>query len=119
MPHSFVVVGASLPRNRAYGDRRLAQLRLGLLVVARLEALELFDSIDDLGDVQERIALQPDVNEGGLHAGEDFRDPALVDVANDAALPLALDEDLDDLIVLEDRDPRFEVAGGDDHLLVH
>ena len=32
---------------------------------------------------------------------------------------LALDEDLDDLIVLEDGDPGVVVARGDDHLLVH
>ena len=32
---------------------------------------------------------------------------------------MQLDEDLDDLIVLEDRDPRLVIARGDDHLLVH
>ena len=99
------------------GEYRLG--RLGVLVVAGLEALELLDGVDDLGHVQERIALEPDVNERRLHPGQDLRDPALVDVADHAALMLALDEDLDDLVVLEDRDPRLVVAGGDDHLLVH
>jgi hypothetical protein len=36
-----------------------------------------------------------------LHAGKDFRNPALVDVADDAALPFPFDEDLGDQIVLE------------------
>ena len=84
-----------------------------------LEALEFLDGVDDLRDVEERVALEPDVDEGRLHPGQDFRDPALVDVADHAALMLALDEDLDDLVVLEDGDPRFVVARGDDHLLVH
>ena len=106
--------GLGAPRSRA--RRR----RTGVLVlVAGLEAVELLDRVDDLGDVQERVALEADVNEGGLHAGQHLRDPALVDVADHAALTLALDEDLDDLIVLEDGDTRVVVARGDDHLLVH
>ena len=59
-----------------------------------LELLELLEGVDDVGDVEEPVALEADVDEGGLHAGQHLRDPALVDVADDAALPLALDEDL-------------------------
>ena len=90
-----------------------------LVLVAGLEPVELLDGVDDLGDVEERVALEADINEGGLHAGQHLRDPALVDIADHAALTLALDEDLDDLIVFEDRDTRVVVARGDDHLLVH
>ena len=97
------------------GTRRRGR---AVVFVAPLEPLE-FRRGDDLRDVEKRVALEADVNEGGLHAGEDLRDPALVDIANDTALILALDEDLDDLIVLEDRDTRVVTAGGDDHLLVH
>ena len=96
--------------------RRLWRL---VLVVAGLEPVELLDGIDDFGDVEKRVPFETDVNEGGLHAREDLGDPPLVDVADDSARPLALDEDLDDLIVLEDGDPRIVVARGDDHLLVH
>ena len=93
--------------------------RLVGLFVARLQPFEFLDCVDDLGDIEERVALQADVNERGLHAGEDLRDPPLVDIANDTARLLALDEDLDDLIVLENGDPCVVVARGDDHLLVH
>ena len=90
-----------------------------LVLVARLEAFEFLDGIDDFRDVQKRVALEPDVNEGGLHARQDLGHAPLVDIADNAALPFALDEEFDDLVVLENGDPCFQVAGGDDHLLVH
>ena len=89
-----------------------------LVIVGPFEPLELGRG-DDLRDVEERVAFEAYVNKGGLHAGQHLRDPALVDVADDAALILALDEDLDDLVVLEDGDTRVVPARGDDHLLVH
>ena len=94
-------------------------LVLVLVVIVSGEALELLDGVDDFSDVEKRVALEPDVDERRLHPGEDLRDPPLVDVADDAALILALDEDLDDLVVLENGDARIVRAGGDDHLLVH
>ncbi len=109
--------GAS--RTPLAGRRTPARDRPRLVLVVAGQPLELLDGVDDFRDVEERVALEADVNEGGLHAGEDFVDPALVDVADNAALILALDEDLDDLVVLEDGDPRLVVARGDDHLLVH
>ena len=78
-----------------------------VLVVARLELLELLERVDDVGDVEEAVALEAEVDEGRLHAGQDFRDPALVDVADDAALPLALDEDFGDEIVFENGHHAF------------
>ena len=89
-----------------------------VFIVAR-EPLEFRDGVDDFRDVEERVAFEADVNEGGLHAGENLVHPAFVDVANDPALILALDEYFDDLVVLEDGDPRLVDARGDDHLLVH
>src|SRR3954470_5373508 len=89
------------------------------VVVTGFEAVEFFDGVYDFRDVEKRVAFEADVNKRGLHAGEHFGDPALVDVANHAALTFALDEDLDDLVLLEDRDPRVVIVRGDDHLLVH
>ena len=86
---------------------------------ARLELLELLGGADDVRDVQEAVALEPEVDEGRLHAGQHLRDAALVDVADDAPIALALDEELDHLVVLEDGDHRLVVVRGDNHLLVH
>jgi hypothetical protein len=83
------------------------------------ELLELLDGVDDLSDVEEGVALEPDVDEGRLHPGEHLRHPPFVDVADHAALILALDEDFDDLVVLEYGDARVVRPRGDDHLLVH
>ena len=58
----------------------------GRLVLVRLEAVELLEGGDDVGDVEEAVALETEVNERRLHAGQHFRDPALVEVADDAAL---------------------------------
>src|SRR5438105_8979139 len=80
---------------RFHSGRRRARRSLALpapavLVVVARQLVELVDRVDDVGDVEEAVALQTDVDEGGLHAGEGFRDPALVDVAAGAPLPLAL-----------------------------
>jgi hypothetical protein len=47
---------------------------------------------DDVGYVEETVALESDVDERRLHAGEDFRDPAFVNIADDTAVLFALDE---------------------------
>jgi hypothetical protein len=94
-------------------------LVLVVLVLIAGELFELLDGVDDFSDVQEGVALEPDVDERRLHPREDFRHPPLVDVADDAALILALDEDLDDLVVLENGHARVVRPRGDDHLLVH
>ena len=86
---------------------------------SRLELLELLERVDDVGDVEEAVALEAEVDERRLHAGQDLRDPALVDVADDAALPLALDEDFGDEVVFENGHHGFVAVRGDDHLLGH
>src|SRR5262249_45043212 len=99
---------------------RLALLpAAALLVVVAGQLVELVDRVDDVGDVEKPVALQADVDEGGLHAGKDFRDPALVDVADRTAVPLALDEDLGDEIVLENRHHRLVTVRRDDHFFGH
>ena len=90
-----------------------------LVFVARVEAVELLDRVDDIRDVEKPVALEADVNERALHAGQHFRDPALVDVPDDPSMPLPLDEDLGDEILLEDGDHRLVPVGRDDHFLLH
>jgi hypothetical protein len=64
---------------------------------------------DDLVDVQESVSLQADVDERGLHSGEDVVYDPLIDVADDGARAAALYIELGHsrLLVslgLEDRD---------------
>src|SRR5262245_33585739 len=99
--------------------RQLCYLCGRMLLIVGVETIELFEAGDDVADVEEAVALEAEVNERRLHAGQHFRYPALVDVADDATRSLAFDEYLGDLIVLEDRDPCFVGARGDDHLLAH
>ena len=54
---------------------------------------------DDLVHVEEPVALQADVHERGLHAGEDVVHHSLVDVADDRPLVSPLDVELCDLQV--------------------
>ena len=97
-PHELAdAVGARLRRSAPSGVRRL----------------------HDVGDVQERGALEADVDEGGLHAGQHARHAALVQVAGEAAPAGALDEQLLQHAVLEQRRARFARADVDDHLGGH
>src|SRR6185312_11014764 len=80
---------------------------------------------DDLVDVEEAIALEADVDKGGLHAGQDVVDLALVDVADDGALTAALDVELGDVglaafrLRLEDGDAGLSALGGDQNRFFH
>jgi hypothetical protein len=65
------------------------------------------------------VTLEPDLDEGGLHTGQNLRDPALVDIADDTALPLPFDEDFRDQVVFENGHHRFVAIRRDDHLFGH
>ena len=74
-----------LPGLEQIGDARAAAAAaLGLLDAGQ----------HDLVDVQEPVLVEPDVDEGGLEAGQDVVDAALVDVADDRAPAAALEVDL-------------------------
>ena len=81
--------------------------------------VELLEILDDVGDVEKRVALQPEVDEGRLHAGKDLRDAPFVDVADDGAMARPLDPKLDDLPVLEDGDSGLMRIALDEHLETH
>ena len=98
---------------------RAARRPLLVLRRRRVEPVELLDRVDDVRDVEEPVALEADVNERALHAGQHFRHPALVEIGDDSAMPLALDENLGDEIFLEDGDHRLVPVGRDDHFLLH
>ena len=77
----------------------------------RVVILEL---VDDVGDVKEGIAVEPEVDEGRLHAGQDLGYAAFVDVPDDRPLSRALDPYLDDLPLIDNSDARLVLGGIDD-----
>ena len=118
--HDDVVAGIDEPadvrrrRNAARpGGRRLA--------VAGDHALRVDRDVrgGDVVDVQERGALEAGVDERRLHARQHARHAPLVDVADDAAAAGALDEDLVQHAVLEQRRARFARADVDQDLGRH
>jgi len=84
------------------------------LQFVRSLALVLFEVLEHVGDVQERIALQSQVDESGLHPGQDLGHAPFVDVSDHRPMPRALDPELDHLALVENGDPRL-VFGRVDH----
>jgi hypothetical protein len=68
--------------------------------------------------VQERVLGVADVDEGGLEAGIEVLDTALVDAADHAVVGLALDLEFLEAAVDEEGDALFERLGIDDELAV-
>ena len=75
--------------------------------------------LEDVGDVQEGVSLLADVDEGRLHPREDPGHPPFVDVADDAVMGGALDEDLGDGAVLKEGNLRLLRSGADDQVSGH
>src|SRR5580704_880624 len=61
----------------------------------RMTVIVVFEIFENIAYVEERIAIEADVNESGLHAGEDAGDSAFVDAANEGELFFALDVNFD------------------------
>jgi hypothetical protein len=58
------------------------------VILVGVEAVELLEGGDDVADVEKAVALETEVNERRLHAGQHFGNPALVHVAHDSARAL-------------------------------
>ena len=95
-------------------EDRLAALDQVLDPARALAALEL--GADDLVDVQEPVLLEADLDERGLHPGKHVVDDAEVDVPGDRAPLRALEVDLGDAVVLEDRDALLADVDRDEQL---
>jgi hypothetical protein len=63
-----------------------------LLCVAMIVVFEIFE---DVADVQKGIAIQADIHESRLHAGQDASNPAFVDAADECKFLFALDVNFD------------------------
>ena len=82
-------------------------------------AVAVLPVLPDVGDVQERRALEADLDERALHAGQHARDAAEVDVADEPARARALDVQLLHDALLEHRDARFLRRDVDEDFMRH
>ncbi len=89
--------------------------RLVGIVAALAEVLRL-----DVADVQEAVAADAEIDERRLDARLEVDDLPLVDVADVIVLAGALDVELFEHAVLDDRDPAFlRLRDVDQHFLLH
>ena len=84
-----------------------------------LRAVAVLPMLPDVGDVQERRALEPDLDERALHSGQHARDAAEADVADEAASAGALDVKFLHDALLEHRDARFLGSYVDEDFMRH
>jgi hypothetical protein len=66
-------------------------VRLGVPV----SVIVILEILENVADVQEGVAIKPDVHESGLHARKHPRDTAFVDTADQRELFFALDVNFD------------------------
>ena len=90
-------------------------VRSSLLRLVDDDSFKLFFFVEEVGDVEERIAFEPDVDESRLHAGQDAHHASFVNVADDALMLFStLDVELGDLVVFNDRDLLFASVDAND-----
>jgi hypothetical protein len=66
-----------------------------VMVLVRLAVLVILEVFEDVAHVEKRIAVQPDVHESRLHAGEDACNFSFVNAADESELFFPLDVNLD------------------------
>ncbi len=105
-----LVPSSSTARPAAVVARGLVGIEPALAEVLRL----------DVADVQEAVAADAEIDEGGLDAGLEVDDAALVDVADVVVLAGAFDVQLFQHSVFDDRNPAFfRLRHVDQHFLLH
>src|SRR5690606_30666896 len=87
-----------------------------LQILGRLVFVTLHPQRVGIIDVEERIALQADVDEGRLHSRQDVFDPPLVNVSDDPLGQGTFNEDVHQASVLENGPPGLVVINGDEDL---
>jgi len=98
---------------RRHGFRRGGQGLPGTIQLENLifhaghNLVVFFVVFEEIGDVQEGVAIQADVDKSRLHARQHPRHPALVDASRQGIFVLPLVVNLDYLIFLDYRNTRF------------
>jgi hypothetical protein len=64
-------------------------------LLVRMPVIVVLEVFEDVADVQEGVAVETNVYEGGLHAGEDAGDFSFVDTADEREFFFPLDVDFD------------------------
>lgn len=64
-------------------------MRMAVIVVVVLEIFE------DVTDIEESVAIETDIDESGLHSGEDAGNAAFVDAADEREFFFPLDVNFD------------------------
>ena len=77
--------------DRRSGRRKRGRLRFGM----SMTVIVVFEVFENVADIEERVAIEPDVDESRLHAGKHPRDTALVDTADEGELFFAFDINFD------------------------
>ena len=77
--------GRGASASRPFRGRRLAAIFGGSGSSSAAPKRSKSSAPPHVGDVEERVLLEAEVDEGRLHAGQDARDAPLVDVPDDAA----------------------------------
>jgi hypothetical protein len=68
---------------------------LGVRIAVPMAVIVILEIFENVADVQESIAVEADIDEGGLHSGEDARNAAFVDATDQRELFFALDINFD------------------------
>jgi len=76
-------------------DRRRQGWRRALRLLVRMHRVVVFQILENVADVQKRVAVEADVHESGLHARKDAGDFSFVDAADQRELFFSLDVNFD------------------------
>ena len=110
-----------LARSRDPRRGTLGRLVARVVHVGVLEQLALVPGPEHVGDVEERGALDlgAEVDERRLHAGEDPRHLAAIDVSDDSSITFALDKELSQGTLFDDRHADLGSLGIDHEHVLH
>jgi hypothetical protein len=113
------LIAFALPALRFVLNLRFGNRRIHLIFRCGKNLVAFFVVFDEIGDVEERILLKPDVHKCGLHSRKDLGYLPFVDVGQYAAISVSFYIQLCQLVVLEDGDLRFQGSAGNDHFFNH
>jgi len=98
---AFVRFGGAALANRlarqnfGYDGRGCLRRAVAVRIAVTMAVIVILKIFENVADVQEGIAVESDIDEGGLHTGEDAGDAAFVDATDQREFFFALDINFD------------------------